>query len=371
MMNCRLSWGGEEASLNLSPKPTYILLCGLQGSGKTTQCAKLALYLKKKGQIKKPLLVACDLQRPAAIEQLRLLGTQAGLAVYTLPEAGSALDVARAALLHAKQEGHDLVLFDTAGRLHIDESMMEELEALHKLVQPHELLFVANAATGQDAVRVAESFHRRVPITGSILTMLDGSAKAGAALSICQVTGQPLKFEGIGERLEDLQLFSPRSMADRILGMGDTINLVKRAQEHFDEKEKADLEQKIRTASFTYEDYLQQMQVMKKMGSMKSLLSMLPGAAQMMESMPFDEKEFSRIEAMIQSMTPKERREECGELTPKRRARIAKGSGTSMEAVNKLVKSFKQMRQLLKNMPGKEKLEKMFGGKMFGGALWR
>lgn len=357
--------GGKEATLNLDAKPALILLCGLQGSGKTTQCAKLAYYLKKKAQVKKPLLVACDLQRPAAVEQLKLLGTQAGVAVFTLPQANSALDVARAALAHAKAEGHDLVLFDTAGRLHIDEAMMQELEAIYRFVQPQELLFVASAATGQDAVRVAESFHRRVPITGSILTMLDGSAKAGAALSIAQVTGQPLKFEGIGEHLDDLQLFSPHSMADRILGMGDTINLVKRAQEHIDENDKANLEEKMRTASVTYDDYYKQMQVMKKMGSMKSLLSMLPGVGQMLESMPFDEKEFARIEAMIQSMTPKERREEC-ELVPRRRQRIANGSGTSMESVNKLVKSFKQMKQFLKNMPAKKDLQKMLGG-----ALWR
>lgn len=357
--------GGEEAPLQLERKPAVILLCGLQGCGKTTQSAKLALYLKKKGQAKNPLLVACDLQRPAAIEQLRILGTQAGINVYILPGAKSSLDVAKAALEYAKAHNHDVILFDTAGRLHLDEAMMAELESLQKLVQPQEILFVASAATGQDAVRVAESFHKRVPMTGSILTMLDGSAKAGAALSICHVTGKPLKFEGIGERLEDLQLFSPRSMADRILGMGDTINLVRRAQEHIDEKEKESLEQKMRTATVTYDDYLKQMQTMKKMGSMKSLLSMLPGVGQMLESMPFDEKEFARIEAMIQSMTPRERREEC-ELIPKRRQRIAKGSGTSMEAVNKLVKSFKQMKQFLKNMPARKDLQKMLGG-----SLWR
>jgi signal recognition particle subunit SRP54 len=357
--------GGQEAPLNLKPdKMPVIMMCGLQGSGKTTQSAKLAKYLKKQGLCKKPLLVACDLQRPAAVDQLKTLGGQIDVAVFVLPSEKDPVKVAQAALVYGKQHEHDLLIVDTAGRLHIDEQLMEQLEKIKQVLNPKEVLFVANATTGQDAVNTAAEFHRRVAITGSILTMLDGNTRGGAAISIKEVTGQPLKFEGIGEQLEDLQLFNPASMADRILGMGDTINLVRKAQEHIDEDEAKKLEKKIRSATFTYEDYLKQIQMVKKMGSFKSLLGMLPGMGSL-KTLDFDEQEFFKVEAIIQSMTKKERNE-THELTVPRRKRIAKGSGTSLDSVNKLVKSFKQAKQFFKNMPNMKQLEKMMGG-----SLWR
>lgn len=356
--------GGSEEELNLSGQPAVIMLCGLQGSGKTTHCAKLAKYLKKKGLCKKPLLTACDLQRPAAIQQLKTLGEQIGVPVFTLPEEKDPIRVAKEALKHAKEEKYDLLIVDTAGRLHIDDNLMTQLEKMKAVLQPQEILFVANATTGQDAVNVATEFNKRMAVTGSILTMLDGNTRGGAAISIREVTGKPLKFEGIGERMDDIQVFNPKSMADRILGMGDTINLVKKAQEHMDEAEAKKLEQKIRTATFTYDDYLNQIQTVKKMGSIKSLLGMLPGLGQL-PAMDFNEKEFFKVEAMILSMTRDERSEKS-ELTPPRRKRVALGSGTKIEDVNKLVKSFKQAKQFFKNMPNMKQLEKMLGG-----SLWR
>lgn len=356
--------GGQEAKLTLETKPAVIMLCGLQGSGKTTQCVKLAKYLKKNGQCKKPLIAACDLQRPAAIEQLKSLGQQCGIEVFSLADEKNPIAVAKKALHQAEEDEYDLLIVDTAGRLHIDEELMQQLEKLKTTVKPSEVLFVANAATGQDAVNIAAEFNKRIEITGSILTMLDGNTRGGAAISICEVTGKPLKFEGIGEKPDDIQLFNPKSMADRILGMGDTINLVKKAQEHIDEDEAQKLEQKIRSATFTYDDYLRQIQMVKKMGSIKSLLGMLPGMAQM-PAMDFDEKEFFKVEAMILSMTLDERTEK-DELTPSRRKRISMGSGTKMEDINKLVKSFKQAKQFFKNMPNMKQLEKMLGG-----SLWR
>ena len=358
--------GGEEASLDLKSNGLpVIMLCGLQGSGKTTQSAKLAKFLKKNGLSKKPLLAACDLQRPAAVHQLVTLGEQINVPVFSLANEKDPIKVAREALAFGKQHGHDLLIVDTAGRLHIDEELMQQLEKLKALLDPKEVLFVANATTGQDAVNTAAEFHKRVAITGSILTMLDGNTRGGAAISIKEVTGQPLKFEGIGEKLDDFQLFNPLSMADRILGMGDTINLVKKAQEHLDEEEAKKLEKKLRSATFTYEDYLKQIQMVKKMGSFKSLLGMLPGMSSL-KDFEFDEKEFVRVEAIIQSMTPDERTEK-EELSIPRRKRIAKGSGTSLDFVNKLAKSFKNAKQFFKNMPSMKNLEKMMGG----GPLWR
>ena len=356
--------GGGEAPLNLSQKPSVIMVCGLQGSGKTTHCAKLAKYLKKKGEAKRPLLVACDLQRPAAVEQLATLGTQINVPVFSIPGQKDPIIVAKEALAHAKKEECDTIIVDTAGRLHIDEELMQQLEQLKALLNPSEVLFIANAATGQDAVNVAAEFHKRIAITGSILTMLDGNTRGGAAISIREVTGMPLKFEGIGEKLDDIQLFNPASMADRILGMGDTINLVRKAQEHINEDQAKELEKKMRTASFTYEDYLSQIQTVKKMGSIKSLLGMLPGVSNL-NVLDFDDKEFFKVEAIILSMTPMERMEKC-ELSVSRRKRIAKGSGTSIDDINKLVKSFKQAKQFFKNMPNMKNL-----GKMMGGSLWR
>lgn len=339
--------GKSEAELNLIGHPTVILMCGLQGSGKTTTTAKLAAYLKKKN--KKVLVSACDLQRPAAVQQLKLLCEKIGVDVFAIDGENKPLKVASGAIDKARREAFDVLIVDTAGRLHIDEALMKELETLKTNLKPHEILFVANATTGQDAVKTAQEFDQKLGITGSVLTMLDGSARAGAAISITEVTQKPLKFEGIGEKIEDLQVFNPQSMADRVLGMGDVINLVKKAEEHIDEKQSADLEKKLRKASFTYDDYLKQMGMMKKMGSFKSLLKMVPGMSQLGD-LELPEKEFKQTEAIIQSMTPSER-EERVELLPSRRRRIALGSGTTIDDVNRLVKGFKNLKKLCKSMP--------------------
>lgn len=353
--------GQTEAELRFIKKPAVILMCGLQGSGKTTHTVKLARFLKKKGRYKNPCVVACDLQRPAAREQLKSLAQSADVHFCSVDSTTNPLEVAKYALANSSKMGWDLLVFDTAGRLHIDDALMQELEKLKEIVQPEELLFVANAATGQDAVKAAGSFHERLGLTGSILTMLDGTSRSGAAISIREVTGTPIKFEGVGEKIDDIQVFNPTSMADRILGMGDTINLVRKAEEHIDEKSAKELEQKIRKATFTFEDYLKQMQMVKKMGSLKSLLGMLPGMSQMKE-MDFDEGEFVKVEAIILSMTPGER-DERTELTMPRRKRVARGSGTTIDDVNRLHKSFRQAKQFFKNVPNMKQLEKMFGGK--------
>lgn len=352
--------GGEEAPLDLKSKPAVVMMCGLQGSGKTTQCAKLANYLKKQKKCRQPLLAACDLQRPAAIEQLKTLGGKIGVPVFSIPNENNPVKVAKAALERARQEGFDLLILDTAGRLHIDDELMDQLQQIKQATKPHEILFVANAATGQDAVTVASEFNQKVEVTGTILTMLDSNTRGGAAISIREVTGKPLKFEGVGEKIDDIQPFNPNSMADRILGMGDTINLVRKAEEHIDEKEAKKLEEKIRKATFTYEDYLKQIQMVKKMGSFKSLLGMLPGMSKMKE-MEIDDKEFFKVEAIIQSMTTNERICKC-DLSIPRRKRIARGSGTAIDDINRLVKSFKKAKQFFKNMPNMKQLEKLMGG---------
>lgn len=352
--------GGEEAQIHLSGNPTIIMLCGLQGSGKTTHAAKLAKYFKNTSKKKSPLLVACDLQRPAAVEQLKILGAQIDVPVFCIDGEKNPLSVAKEALKFGKSSGSDILIFDTAGRLHIDDVLMRELEQIKDIVKPHEILFVANAATGQDAVNTAEAFDKRLSMTGTILTMLDGDARGGAAISIKEVTGKPLKFEGVGEKLDDLQLFNPSSMADRILGMGDTINLVKKAKEHISEEDAKDLEEKIRTATFTYEDYMNQIKSVRKMGPLKKLLKMMPGASQLPD-LEGSEKEFTKIEAIILSMTPRERQIK-DELSIPRMKRIALGSGTQFNDVSKLRKSFQQSRQFFKNMPKNKKLEKMMRG---------
>jgi len=345
--------GDEEATLDINRCPSVILMCGLQGSGKTTQSAKLALYLTK--QKKKVLIAACDLQRPAAIDQLETLGKQVEVPIFADREEKNAVKVAKKALEKAKKEAFDVLIIDTAGRLHIDEELMKELKKIKDAVDPHEVLFVANAATGQDAVKTAAEFDSKISVTGTILTMLDGNTRAGAAISIKEVTGKPLKFEGIGEKVTDFQLFNPQSMADRILGMGDVINLVKKAQEHVDEEEALKMEKKLRKASFTFDDFLKQMRQIKKMGSLKSLLSMVPGFNKM-GGMDFDmsDKELGKIEAIILSMTPNERIG-LDELLPPRRRRIASGSGTSIDDVNRMIKSFKRIKQMMKKMPGMKK----------------
>jgi len=350
--------GGEEAPLELAAKPAVVMMCGLQGSGKTTQCAKLANFAMKHSRKKKPLLVACDLQRPAAVKQLKTLGEQMGVDVFT--GEGKPVSVAQKGLDFARAEGHDVVFVDTAGRLHLDEDLMIELEQIKQVIHPHEVLFVVDATIGQDAVNVASEFNQRIEITGTILTMLDGNTRGGAAISIKEVTGKPLKFEGIGEGMEDLQIFNPSSMADRILGMGDTINLVRKAQEHIDEDQAKSLEKKLRSASFTYMDYLSQIQMVKNMGSLSSLMSMLPGMSKL-KDLNLSEKELTKVEAIILSMTTREK-EGVDELIPSRRKRVASGSGTSVSDVNRLVKTFKQMKQFFKKMPNRKQMEKMFGG---------
>lgn len=358
--------GANESLLEVQGRPHVILLCGLQGSGKTTHCAKLAAYLQKKYPNKRPLLAACDLQRPAAVEQIKKLASQIDVPVFSIEGEKNPVRVAKEALQKAKTEGFDVLIVDTAGRLAIDEELMEQLIEIKSAVQPHEILFVASAATGQDAVKTAVEFDKHVQVTGTILTMLDGSARAGAAISIREVTNKPLKFEGIGEKIGDIQPFNPHSMADRILGMGDVINLVRKAEENMDEEESKALEKKILKAAFTYDDYLKQMAMVKRMGSFKSLLKMLPGMSNMGD-LDFDEKEFNKIEAMITSMTIDERVEKV-ELVPSRRRRIASGSGTTIDDVNRMVKGFKKLKQFCKEMPSiKNQMKKgnnPFNGKM-------
>jgi signal recognition particle subunit SRP54 len=352
--------GGEEAPLNLSQEPSFFLVCGLQGSGKTTFSAKLARFLKKKGDVQRPLLIACDLQRPAAVEQLQILGSQIGVPVFSIAGEKDPRVVAKKGAEHARAQKHDLVIVDTAGRLHIDAELMDELREMKNFLKPTETLLVANATLGQDAVRTADTFQKELGITGAVLTMLDGNTRGGAALSIRHVTGKPLKFEGVGEKVEDLQLFNPRSMADRILGMGDTINLVRKAEEHMDAKTVEDMEKKILDASFTYEDLVKQFQMVKKMGPLKGLLGMLPGMGGMNLG-DLDEKKFYRLEAMILSMTAEERRGRV-ELSMPRRKRIARGSGTDLDDVNRLVKMYGQAKEFFKKGPNMKHLQKMMGG---------
>ncbi|HEV3269635.1 MAG TPA: signal recognition particle protein [Candidatus Rhabdochlamydia sp.] len=344
-----LFMGQQENPIVLQEKLTVIMLCGLQGSGKTTQCAKLAYYLKKKYTNRKVLLAACDLQRPAAVEQLKKLATVIEVPVITLSQEIDPIKVAKSAKEKAVSEGFDVLIIDTAGRLHIDEELMQQLIEIKQTVKPQEILFVASAATGQDAVKTAVEFDKHVQITGTILTMLDGSSRAGAAISIQEVTKKPLKFEGIGEKVSDLQLFNPHSMADRILGMGDVINFVRRAEEVTSKEEAEALEKKMLKGSFTYADLLKQMKLINSMGPLKSLLKMFPGGADL-ANMDFDEKEFLRRSAIISSMTEKERLEKV-ELVPSRRRRIADGSGNSIDEVNRMIKEHKRLKQIFKDMP--------------------
>lgn len=352
--------GVDEAPLELKGTPSVILLCGLQGSGKTTSAAKLAHFLKKK----KVLVAACDLARPAAIEQLKVLCESIQVPVFSLTGETNPVKVAEQALQKARSEQFDVLIVDTAGRLHIDADLMDQLSQIKKATSPSEILFVASSTTGQDAVTTAAEFNSQVEITGTVLTMLDGSGRAGAAISIREMTKKPLKFEGIGEKIGDFQPFNPYSMADRILGMGDVVNLVRKAKEEFDEAEAEKLEQKIKKASFTYDDYLHQMKAIKRMGPLKGLLQMLPGASQL-PNLDKSTEEFGKIEAIILSMTPEERFEKI-ELVPSRRWRIAKGSGTTVDDVNRLVKGFKKMKDLMKSLPKKalqdpDALKKMGG----------
>lgn len=336
--------------------PTIIMVAGLQGSGKTTFCSKLAFMLKKKGR--QPLLVACDIYRPAAIDQLKTLGQSISLPVFSKDDA-KPLEIAQEAVQYAKKFGRDVVIIDTAGRLTIDEEMMQEVADLKSHLKPHEVLFVCDAMTGQDAVNTAQAFHERLELTGVVLTKLDGDTRGGAALSIRAVTGKPIKFVGVGEKVDALEPFYPERIASRILGMGDIITLVEKAQQQIDEKEAAKLEEKLKKNQFTFEDFLEQMRLIKKMGSLRDLLGMIPGMDKAMRNVQIDEKAFSRVEAMVLSMTIEER-QNPRLLNGSRRKRIADGSGSSVQDVNRLIKQFEDMQKMMKNMT-RGKMANMFG----------
>jgi len=341
--------GKKTVPLTWSPKPpTVIMLAGLQGSGKTTAAGKLARLLKSKG--KRPLLVACDLRRPAAIEQLKLLGDEVDVPVVTR-SGMSAVDVAATGLEEAKRLMRDVVIVDTAGRLHIDEEMMSEAAAIRDRIHPTETLFVADAMTGQDAVNVATAFLERVDYSGIILTKLDGDARGGAALSIAHVSGRPVKFASTGERLDAFEPFHPDRLASRILGMGDVMTLIEKSEEAFAEDERIALEEKMRKATFTLDDFLKQMQQMRKMGPLANLIGMMPGMKGALKDVDFDEKELSRVEAIIQSMTPGER-EDPAIINNSRRQRIARGCGRTVSDVNALVRQFDQMKVMMRAMAG-------------------
>ena len=342
--------GGDSVGLNLSGTPTVILMSGLQGSGKTTFSGKLALYLKTK-KTKQVLLTACDVYRPAAIEQLQVVGEQIGVEVYTEIDNKNPVEIAKNAVKHAKANGKNVVIIDTAGRLAIDEQMMTEIANIHKAVQPQETLFVVDAMTGQDAVNTAKAFNDVLNFEGVILTKLDGDTRGGAALSIKSVVDKPIKFIGTGEKMEALDVFYPERMADRILGMGDVVSLVERAQEQYDEEEARKIQKKIAKNQFGFDDFLKQIGQIKKMGNMKDLVGMIPGAGKMMKNVDIDDDAFKGIEAIIHSMTPLERREPV-KINASRKKRIAKGSGTSIQEVNQLMKQFNQMSKMMKMMQG-------------------
>jgi signal recognition particle subunit SRP54 len=337
--------GGERAELDLSAKPTVIMLVGLQGSGKTTTAGKLAQYLTRKGRAKRPLLVAADIYRPAAGEQLRQLGAQLGFSVTSGDKAESPLAIATEAVERARVEGFDLVILDTAGRLQIDEPMMEELESISKKIQPPEILLVADAMTGQEAVSIAQEFHRRLHLTGIILTKMDGDARGGAALSMVEVTGVPIKFIGVGERLEDLEPFHPERMAGRILGMGDILGLIEEAEARIDKKRAEELAERIQKDQFTLQDFLDQLKQVRRMGPLDRLLEKLPG----MGRIEVEDKELDRVEAIINSMT-REERLNPGIIDGSRKRRIARGSGTRVSDVNRLLKRFNEARRLMKQL---------------------
>ena len=357
--------GGDSVGLQLKSKPAIILMAGLQGSGKTTFSGKLANLLKNK-QNKKPLLVACDVYRPAAIEQLRVIAAQIGVPVYAEETNKNVIEIAGNAIKEAKAKGCDVVLIDTAGRLAIDEQMMDEISRLKTFVQPDETLFVVDSMTGQDAVNTAREFNERLDIDGVILTKLDGDTRGGAALSIRTVVDKPIKFVGTGEKMEALDVFYPSRMADRILGMGDIVSLVERAQEQFDEDEARRLQKKIQKNKFDFNDFLQQIEQIKKMGNLKDLASMIPGVGKAIKDVDIDDDAFKGVEAIIKSMTPKERTNP-DILNNSRRQRIAKGSGTNIQEVNKLIKQFDQTRKMMKMVTGTN-MAKMAGmmGKMKG-----
>ena len=350
--------GGQATDINLKGRPAVILMAGLNGAGKTTLSGKLALLLKNKRN-RKPLLVACDVYRPAAVEQLRVLAEQIEVPIYMNLECKDPVQIAREGIHEAKAKGYDTVIIDTAGRLAIDEELMQEIAAIKEAAQPDETLFVVDAMTGQDAVNTAKEFNERLDFDGVVLTKLDGDTRGGAALSIRTVVDKPIKFVGTGEKMEALDVFHPERMADRILGMGDIVSLVERAQEQYDEKEAQRLQRRIQKNQFDFNDFLAQIQQIKKMGNLKDLASMIPGVGKALKDVDIDDDAFKGIEAIILSMTPKERqRPEI--LNQSRKMRIAKGSGTSIQEVNRLVKQFDQTRKMMKMMTG-SKMKSMMG----------
>lgn len=355
--------GTTRSKLTFSSSPVSVyMMVGLQGSGKTTTCGKLGNYLKKQG--KKPLLVACDIYRPAAIKQLQVVGDSLSIPVFTMGEINP-VEITKAAINHANRYGNDVVILDTAGRLHIDETLMNELVEIKKAARPTEILLVVDAMTGQDAVNVAESFNAQLGIDGLIMTKLDGDTRGGAALSVKAVTGKPIKFAGIGEKLSELEEFHPDRMASRILGMGDVLTLIEKAQSTFDEESARKLEKKMKKGNFDFEDFLSQLQQMKKMGPIGDLLGMIPGLGNQkaLKDVQVDEKEFVKLEAIIQSMTLKERRDP-NLINGSRKKRIAAGSGTSVQEVNKLLKQFEQTKKLMKQFSGMDKRMKRGGMRM-------
>ena len=342
--------GGKATELKLDGRPAIILMSGLQGSGKTTFSGKLANMLKNK-QHKNPLLVACDVYRPAAMEQLRVVGETVGVPVYMEPDNKNVVEIAENAIRHAKQNNHNVVIVDTAGRLAVDEEMMDEIERLKKALNPDETLFVVDSMTGQDAVNTAKAFNDRLDFDGVVLTKLDGDTRGGAALSIRTVVTKPIKFVGTGEKMEAIDVFHPERMADRILGMGDIVSLVERAQEQFDEKQARELEKKLRKNQFDFNDFMGQIQQIKKMGNIKDLAAMIPGVGKAIKDVDIDDDAFKSIEAIINSMTPKER-SHPEIINQSRKLRIAKGSGTKLDEVNRLLKQFDQMRKMMKMVAG-------------------
>jgi signal recognition particle subunit SRP54 len=355
--------GGEQSKIAVANRPpTVILMVGLQGAGKTTTTGKLANLLRKKYN-RNPMLVAGDIYRPAAIKQLETLGKQLGMPVFSLGDQVSPVEIARQAIAKAKEDHHDYVLIDTAGRLHVDETLMDELKDIKELTKPDEIFLVVDAMTGQDAVNVAQSFNETLGLTGVVLTKLDGDTRGGAALSIRSVTNTPIKFVGLGEKMDALEAFHPERMASRILGMGDVLTLIEKAQANVDEEKAKELEKKMRTASFTFDDFLEQLGQVRNMGPLDELLKMMPGANKMkgLNNLKVDEKQISHVEAIIQSMT-KEEKIHPELINANRRKRIAKGSGTSVPEVNRLLKQFEDMKKMMKQMTGMQPKGKKKGG---------